>query len=114
MGFAKFKVFPGGSPIEEASRAAKGYAMAAYSFDKLGDETDRFGATTETWELRGLRMQDVRALTKDPLVCRMVEALAAGDLVIANAVWGEITVEANLKAAEKAQAEGKRNPWGRP
>jgi len=114
MSFAKFKVFPGGSPIEEASRAAKGYAMAAYSFDKLGDETDRFGATTETWELRGLRMQDVRALTKDPLVCRMVKALAAGDLVAANAVWGEITVEANLKAAKAAQAEGKRNPWGRP
>jgi len=113
MSFAKFKVFPGGSPIEEASRAAKGYAMAAYSFDKLGDETDKFGATTETWELRGLRMQDVRALTKDPLVCRMVEALAAGDLVIANAVWGEIAVEANLKAAKAAEAEGKRNPWGR-
>ena len=90
-------------------------AMEFYSYEEIDEETDRFGITTKIYELRGLKRSECEALTLNQHVCRLVEALADGDLRGASDAWSSLALEANLEAAKEAQAkvEGKRNPWGR-
>ena len=113
MGVARFKVFPGHSASDQAAHLASGYAMEFYSFEEIDEETDRWGVTAKIYELRGLKRSECEALTTNQHICALVEALASGDLRAASDAWGSLSVEVNLDAAKKAQAEGKRNPWGR-
>ena len=113
MGVARFKVFPGHSAADQAAHLAGGYAMEYYSFEEIDEETDRWGVTAKIYELRGLKRSECEALTQNQHICALVEALASGDLRAASDAWGSLSVEVNLDAAKKAQAEGKRNPWGR-
>ena len=113
MGVARFKVFPGHSAADQAAYLAGGYAMEYYSFEEIDEETDRWGVTTKIYELRGLKRSECEALTTNQHICALVEALASGDLRAASDAWGSLSVEVNLEAAKAAQAEGKRNPFGR-
>ena len=113
MGVARFKVFPGHNAADQAAHLAGGYAMEYYSFEEIDEETDRWGVTAKIYELRGLKRSECEALTQNQHICALVEALASGDLRAASDAWGSLSVEVNLDAAKKAQAEGKRNPWGR-
>jgi len=113
MGVARFKVFPGHDAHELAAHLAKGYAMEVFSYDEIDEETDRWGVTTKIYELRGLKRSECEALTLSPYTVRVVEALASGDLAAAHQAWCDLSVEVNLEAAKKAEAEGKRNPWSR-
>ena len=113
MGVARFKVFPGHDAHELAAHLAKGYAMEVFSYDEIDEETDRWGVTTKVYELRGLKRSECEALTTNQHICALVEALASGDLRAASDAWGSLSVEVNLEAARAAQAEGKRNPFGR-
>ena len=87
--------------------------MEYYSFEEIDEETDRFGVTAKIYELRGLKRSECEALTRSPHVCRVAETLASGDLAAAHQAWCDLSVEVNLEAAKVAEAEGKRNPWGR-
>ena len=113
MGVARFKVFPGHSAADQARYLANGYAMEVYTFEEIDEETDRWGVTAKIYELRGLKRSECEALTLSPHVCRVAETLANGDLAATHQAWCDLSVEVNLDAAKKAQAEGKRNPWGR-
>ena len=113
MGVARFKVFPGHDAHELAAHLAKGYAMDVFSYEEIDEETDRWGVTTKVYELRGLKRSECEALTRNGHVCRVAETLASGDLAAAHQAWCDLSVEVNLEAAQEAQAEGKRNPWGR-
>jgi len=113
MGVARFKVFPGHSAADQARYLANGYAMEFYSYEEIDEETDRWGVTTKVYELRGLKRSECEALTLSPYTVRVVEALASGDLAAAHQAWCDLSVEVNLEAAKKAEAGGKRNPWGR-
>ena len=113
MGVARFKVFPGHSAADQAAHLASGYAMEFYSFEEIDEETDRWGVTAKIYELRGLKRSECEALTLSPHVCRVAETLANGDLAAAHQAWCDLSVEVNLEAAKVAEAEGKRNPWGR-
>ena len=113
MGVARFKVFPGHDAADQAAYLAGGYAMEFYSYEEIDEETDRWGVTTKIYELRGLKRSECEALTQNQHTCALVEALASGDLRAASDAWGSLSVEVNLEAAKAAQAEGKRNPWGR-
>ena len=113
MGIARFKVFPGHDAQDQAEHLAKTYAMEFFSYKEIDEETDRFGITTKIYELRGLKRSECEALTRNGHVCRVAETLASGDLAAAHQAWCDLSVEVNLEAAQEAQAEGKRNPWGR-
>ena len=87
MGVARFKVFPGHSAADQARYLAGGYAMEYYSFEEIDEETDRFGVTAKIYELRGLKRSECEALTTNQHVCDLAEALAAGDMTTATAIW---------------------------
>ena len=95
MGVARFKVFPGHSASEQARYLAGGYAMEYYSFEEIDEETDRFGVTAKIYELRGLKRSECEALTQNQHVCDLAEALAAGDMTTATAIWSRL--KNNLK-----------------
>ncbi len=95
MGVARFKVFPGHSASEQARYLAGGYAMEYYSFEEIDEETDRFGVTAKIYELRGLKRSECEALTQNQHVCDLAEALAAGDMTTATAIWTRL--KNNLK-----------------
>jgi predicted alpha/beta hydrolase len=90
MGVARFKVFPGHSAADQAAYLAGGYAMEYYSFEEIDEETDRFGVTAKVYELRGLKRSECEALTQNQHVCDLAEALAAGDMTTATAIWRKL------------------------
>ena len=90
MGVARFKVFPGHSAADQARYLAGGYAMEYYSFEEIDEETDRFGVTAKIYELRGLKRSECEALTQNQHVCDLAEALAAGDMTTAAAIWARV------------------------
>ena len=87
MGVARFKVFPGHDAADQARYLANGYAMEVYTFEEIDEETDRWGVTTKIYELRGLKRSECEALTTNQHVCDLAEALAAGDMTTATAIW---------------------------
>ena len=95
MGVARFKVFPGHDAADQAAYLAGGYAMEYYSFEEIDEETDRFGVTAKVYELRGLKRSECEALTQNQHVCDLAEALAAGDMTTATAIWSRL--KNNLK-----------------
>ena len=90
MGVARFKVFPGHDAADQAAYLAGGYAMEYYSFEEIDEETDRFGVTAKVYELRGLKRSECEALTQNQHVCDLAEALAAGDMTTATAIWRKL------------------------
>ena len=90
MGVARFKVFPGHDAADQAAYLAGGYAMEYYSYEEIDEETDRFGVTAKVYELRGLKRSECEALTQNQHVCDLAEALAAGDMTTATAIWRKL------------------------
>ena len=64
--------------------------MEYYSFEEIDEETDRFGVTAKIYELRGLKRSECEALTQNQHVCDLAEALAAGDMTTATAIWRKL------------------------
>ena len=64
--------------------------MEYYSFEEIDEETDRFGVTAKVYELRGLKRSECEALTQNQHVCDLAEALAAGDMTTATAIWRKL------------------------
>ncbi len=64
--------------------------MEYYAFEEIDEETDRFGVTAKVYELRGLKRSEGETLTQNQHVCDLAEALAAGDMTTAAAIWARI------------------------